>query len=381
MLELKEEKSASLYIHIPFCRSKCAYCDFNSYAPEEIPEERYVDCIIREFDYYHKKCFFKSAIESVYLGGGNPSLLSIGSIARIMEHIQGVFKALEDAEVTIEANPTSVDRAKLEGYLNKGINRLSLGVQSFSDFELKRLGREHDSKEALNSFHLAREAGFANLGIDLIYGVPGQTLLSFRASLECAIELAPEHISLYGLTYEEGTPIFTALEAGVVKRVGEKSERDMYLLAMKLLKDAGYVHYEVSNFALPGRESNHNSAYWQRSAYIGIGAGAHSCSFGDNTERWWNEKGVDAYMRSVEERGFARAGGETLTRGEEKLEAVYLGLRVLDGIDTKAFRARFSSDPMELLSEAAMENELLTMDDRGVLKLTQKGLIFSDSLF
>lgn len=386
MPELGEEKIGSanckaLYIHIPFCGSKCRYCDFNSYALKDIPEERYVDCIIRELDYYRNKGFLNGVIESVYFGGGTPSLLSIASIARIVERIRGSAEILEGAEVTIEVNPASVDRAKLEGYLDSGVNRLSLGVQSFSDTELKVLGRVHNSKEALDSFCLAREAGFKNISVDLIYAVPGQTLLSFRANLEKAIELTPDHVSLYGLTYEEGTPIFAALGAGALEKVDEESERDMYLLAMELLKGAGYVHYEVSNFALPGRASRHNAAYWERRAYLGLGAGAHSCSFGATTERWWNDPGIDDYMRLVDEFGFARAAGETLTGEEEKLEAVYLGLRVLDGIDLRAFRARYGSDPDEFLGEGVVENKLLTVEDEGLLRLTQKGLLFSDSLF
>ncbi|MEE9542999.1 MAG: coproporphyrinogen III oxidase, partial [Thermodesulfobacteriota bacterium] len=172
-----------------------------------------------------------------------------------------------------------------------------------------------------------------------------------------------------------------AFEAGEVVKVPETCERDMYLSAIELLKGAGYLHYEVSNFALPGNISKHNSAYWKRQAYIGLGAGAHSSSFGDNTERWWNENEIEGYMRSVEERGSARAAGEELSREAEKLEAVYLGLRVLKGIDIGAFRTRFGADPRELLSKAALGREFLTTDDRGMLKLTQKGLLFSDSLF
>jgi len=391
--EIREEKIGSatckaLYIHIPFCGSKCPYCDFNSYALEEIPEERYVDCIIRELEYYLEKGFFSATLESVYLGGGTPSLLSMASMARIMEHIRGVFSGIDGAEITIEANPASVDKAKLKGYILSGINRLSLGVQSFSDSDLKALGRTHCAREAFGSFYLAREAGFTNIGIDLIYGVPGQSVDSFGLNLEKAVELAPEHISLYGLTCEEGTPFFAALRAGLLARVAEESERDMYLAAVERLKEAGYIHYEVSNFALPGRASRHNSAYWQRLGYIGLGAGAHSCSFGaedggarTGTERWWNDLDIEGYMRSVELLGFARADGETLTNEDERLEAVYLGLRVLGGVDIGAFRARYGSNPMELLSREAREEDFLTIDGSGLLRLTQKGLLFSDSLF
>ncbi len=379
--EEKTERATGLYIHIPFCRSKCPYCDFNSYAGEKVPEQRYVDSLIREFDHCLESGLFARSMESLYIGGGTPSVLSLSSVERIVSHIKGSLEWAPGLEATIEANPASVDRLKLDGYLASGINRISLGIQSFSDVELRLLGRTHSVEEATGSFKMAREAGFDNIGVDLIYGVPGQSFLSFKASLEKAIELTPEHISLYGLTYEEATPMFKALEAGKLERVDEDIERDIYLAAVDLLKKRGYEHYEVSNFALPGYEARHNSGYWTGRAYIGLGAGAHSCVFGDSTKRWWNEKGVEGYMLSVEERGEAKAGEETLTLAEEKLEAVYLGLRVLKGIDTGAFRARFGSDPRELLAKPIRESEFLTMDDKGLLKLTQKGLLFSDSIF
>lgn len=387
----------ALYIHIPFCRSKCLYCDFNSYAGLDLSEQRYVDSLIREFDHCLETGLFARSIESLYIGGGTPSLLSLTSIDRLVSHIKGSLELAGGFEATIEVNPTSVDSAKLDGYLAIGINRISLGIQSFNDAELLVLGRTHSAKEAAGSFKTAREAGFDNISVDLIYGipggisggipgdipgaVPGQSVDSFRTSLEKAIELSPEHISLYGLTYEEGTPIFNALNAGQLERVDEDIEREMYLSAIELLNRAGYEHYEISNFALPGREARHNSGYWSGRSYIGLGAGAHSCSFGDSTKRWWNENGVEGYMRLVNERGDARAGEEALTLDQEKMEAVYLGLRVLKGIDTGAFRARFGSDPMDFLGKAALDNELLTMDESGVLRFTQKGLLFSDSIF
>jgi oxygen-independent coproporphyrinogen-3 oxidase len=263
-------------------------------------------------------------------------------------------------------------------------------VQSFNDTELKALGRTHSADEALSAFNMVREAGFTSIGIDLIYAIPGQSVSDFKENLEQAVTLRPEHISIYGLTLEDGTPMKEAVERGEVELVPEDDEAKCYVLAGEILNEAGYTRYEISNFALPGRESKHNLRYWESSDYLGLGAGAHSCSVvlvdGDTqTKRWWNIKDVDRYMREVEEHGQALAGEETLSADEERLEALYLGLRLLKGIDIAVFKEKFKVSPIELLGIKAVNEGLVKVDDSGGqgerLRLTSKGLLFSNELF
>ncbi|MBE9532425.1 MAG: radical SAM family heme chaperone HemW [Proteobacteria bacterium] len=390
---LNEEKivpCTGLYIHIPFCGNKCPYCDFNSTVEAHIPEVRYVDVIIREMDYYIKGGGFARPLDTIYIGGGTPSILSPKEVSRLFAHIKESFEWTPEIEATIEVNPSSIDMAKLEAYLASGINRLSLGVQSFNDTELKALGRTHSAKEAKAAFFMARKAGFKSIGIDLIYAIPGQSVDSFRENLVEAIELKPEHISVYGLTLEEGTPMKEAVESGEVELVSEEVEAECYELLVESLTKAGYVHYEISNFALSGFESRHNLRYWETHDYLGLGAGAHSCLAGTAdgeslTKRWWNVKEVEGYMGLVEEEGQALAGVEALTHDEERIEALYLGLRLLKGLNIKAFETKFNISPTALLDNKAISGGLVVIDDaeggEPRLRLTSRGLLFSNEIF
>lgn len=397
----EEEKSerlkgeaTGLYIHIPFCGKKCPYCDFNSVAGDVFRERAYVDSLIRELDYYLKKGGFNRPLSTLYIGGGTPSILSSSVVSRLLSHIKGSFDWTSDIEVTIEANPSSLEGAKLDGYLACGINRLSLGVQSFNDAELKVLGRTHSARDAEGAFLLARQAGFTSIGIDLIYAIPGQSVASFNDSLGKAVSLKPEHLSVYGLTLEEGTEMEKAVGRGDILPVSDDVEADCFTLAGTVLREAGYGHYEISNYALPGFESRHNKRYWESRDYLGLGAGAHSCSIetpGETsggkpgTLRWWNIKDVEGYMSAVGESGFAQAGHEILTFDEERTEALYLGLRLLKGIDIAGFKAKFNILPMELLGDKAISERLVKVDNvsgQGErLRLTPRGLLFSNELF
>ena len=379
-----------LYIHIPYCGKKCPYCDFNSFADGSVPERRYVDALIRELDHYLENGPFNRPIDTLYIGGGTPSFLSLRATERIVGHVRSVFEWAPDFEATIEANPSSIDRDKLEGYLSSGINRISLGVQSFCDAELSVLGRTHSAREASGAFNMAREAGFTNIGLDLIYAIPGQSLASFKKNLARAVELRPEHISVYGLTLEEGTAMQSAVGRGDIEMVSEDVEAACYKLAAKVLSSSGYTHYEISNFALAGKESRHNTRYWEGRDFLGLGAGAHSCSIdiasgAERTKRWWNIKDPESYMALVEARGSAKEGEESLAPEQRRLEALYLGLRLLKGIDVDSFKAEFKVTPMELLDDIALRERLVSIDKGAgqgdIIRLTPRGLLFSNELF
>ena len=389
-----------LYVHVPYCTSKCPYCDFNSVAltgPSAFPfeEERFIDALISELDTVLEVmgCGSFNPV-SLYFGGGTPSLLAPLSIARFIEHVKE-RGAAGLAEVTLEANPESVTPDKLSGYFEAGVNRLSLGIQSFNDIELKRLGRPHSVKEAFVAFEAARGAGFENIGIDLIFGVPGaqpdSMLSDWKESLLQVAELSPEHISLYGLTIEEGTPFHELYPGGAIN---DDLYTLLYSYAVDALITAGYDHYEISNFAGPGRRSLHNGLYWSGAEYIGLGPGAHT--FVHDT-RWgrrsWNVTGVAEYMGLIESAGTAASGTEELDMESAILEAAMLGLRRLDrGIVAEEFEARFNISPSERFIGKGHGKKMVkggagTFIEQGLLckrgedlLLTSAGVLLSDTV-
>lgn len=388
--EEKSREGIGVYIHIPFCASKCPYCDFSSAAvadPSKI-EQGYTGCVIRELESFASNGLAPASrvLESVYIGGGTPSLFSPKSIARIIGSVKAAFTPAPDCEVTIEANPDSVDGPRLEGYLKAGANRLSLGFQSLDDDELKTLGRVHTADKAVLGFAAARTAGFANIGADLIFGIPGQSGASFGASLSRLVGLGPEHVSVYGLTYEEGTPMAGVKEAGGFdgRLPTDEVEEAMYRLAEEKLAKGGYVHYEVSNWALPSFESRHNSRYWLGGEYLGLGSGAHSYMRTPPWGvRWWNEASVERYSAQIMRGGSARAFTEKLGRREAMVESLMLGLRMLNkGVEARPFRRSFGLLPAEAFPRCVdliSQNLLLLRGDD--LLLTDKGVLLSDSVF
>lgn len=393
--EEKSREGIGVYIHIPFCASKCPYCDFSSaavQAPASI-ENDYADCIAKELDSFLSvgPAPLSPVLQSIYIGGGTPSLFSPSAIGRIISAVKAAFAPASDCEVTIEANPDSLDGAKCAGYLKAGVNRLSIGVQSLNDEELKTLGRVHTAEKAVLAFKSAREAGFANIGADLIFGVPGgvpgQSIGAFSESLLKLIDLRPEHISVYGLTYEEGTPMSGVKEAGgfAGRLPSDETEEAMYIFAGKMLAEAGYRHYEISNWALPGLESRHNRRYWLGGEYLGLGSGAHSYMRTPPPwgVRWWNEVPVERYSALVKEGKSARAATEMLTRSEAMVESLMLGLRMLDrGVEAGPFSNRFGLLPVEAFprSAALISRNLLCLRGSDLL-FTSRGVLLSDSVF
>lgn len=315
---------AGIYVHIPFCYSRCSYCGFFS-TTELSQRSIYVDAVMKEYglraDYLPKG----EPTRTIYIGGGTPSQLTNSDLARLLR----VLPVAEAEEVTMEANPSDMTEAKLKAWQQMGINRLSIGVQSFDDRMLAFLNRRHDSKQAKKVIHLAQDLGYDNISIDLMYTLPCQTMEKWQADIETALSFGVQHISTYCLSYEEGTPLWRLREKGVVHETDDDLANDMYAYLCQRLKDAGYMHYEVSNFAQPGYESKHNSSYWDGTPYLGLGAGAHSY---DGVSRQWNVANLSKYLRDIMN-GKVPCKREHLTETEKYNEHVMLGLRTSMGIE------------------------------------------------
>src|SRR5712692_647074 len=306
---------AHLYLHIPFCRHKCGYCDFNAYAGMDRLMPDYVQALAAELAQARRVHEF-APLETLYLGGGTPSLLPAELLTELMGEVRALFTLAPGAEVTLEANPASTDEMKLDAWLKSGVNRLSLGVQGFDPRALAVLERKTDGAQAASAFRQARSAGFRNLNLDLIYAVPFQAAASWSETLRRAVELGPEHISCYCLTFEEGTLLTRRRDRGILPEVNPDLQWDLLEIAVAELKTAGYERYEVSNWARPGFESRHNQAYWACRPVYGAGAGAHTyATDGERAWRWWNVARPREYMAACPT---PRAGGEELPPGRAR---------------------------------------------------------------
>jgi oxygen-independent coproporphyrinogen-3 oxidase len=377
----------SAYVHLPYCLRRCPYCDFNTYAVRSVPEERYVAALVSEIDAAAGDPVWKERpVGTVFFGGGTPSLFSPESLGRVLEALDRRFGIEAGAEITMEANPGTLEgsaAARLAGWRAAGINRLSLGVQSFNERHLATLGRLHGRREVFEAVAAARKAGFENLSVDLIFAVPGQTRAEWREDLAAAVSLETDHISAYGLTYEEGTPMTGLRDAGRVIAMPEDDELDMLEDACTLLAAAGLARYEISNFARPGRESRHNLNYWLRGDYLGLGAGAHGfaddpTALGGGT-RYANQRFPEIYMSAGP--GRHAAGRETLERSDAIAETVLLGLRLAEGISFDAFRRRFAEDPHSALPRLAeFVRTGLALEDEKCFRLSATGLRLADSV-
>jgi oxygen-independent coproporphyrinogen-3 oxidase len=369
-------KHPGLYIHIPFCLRKCAYCDFYSVTSiSHIPD--FLKALFKEMGMVRGQF---PPIDTVYLGGGTPSVLSVSQLQDVLTKIQENFILLPDTEITIEANPGDIEPVLLKQLHAMGVNRINIGVQSFDPKVLDFLGRRHNVEQAVAAIKGSRKAGFDNMGLDLIYGVPGQGMDSWLSTLEQALLLVPEHVSCYQLTIEERTPLGRRLKAGEVTLPGEDLQYDFFMKTSEFLEDAGYIHYEVSNFAKGMRfASRHNQKYWDHTPYLGLGPAAHSFR---NNQRWWNYRSLDQYIASIESGNPPVEGLETLTREQLRLEAFSLGLRTKKGICLQDFAHRYQC---HLLSEKKTildhleEEGFISLED-GYLFPTRSGLAIADSL-
>jgi oxygen-independent coproporphyrinogen III oxidase len=322
-----------LYVHIPFCRHKCGYCDFNAYAGMDRLMPDYVDALERELTSARERHPFQR-LETVYLGGGTPSLLPADLATRLLAFIRGAFDVAPEAEVTLEANPASTDEARVAAWLEGGVNRLSLGVQGFDPKALAVLERKTDAAQATRAFRLARDMGFRNISVDLIYAVPYQGTASWLETLERAVAFGPDHVSTYCLSFEEGTLLYRRRAEGKVPEVEPDLQWDLLDAAVERLEAAGFRRYEVSNWARPGFESRHNQAYWRCRPVYGAGAGAHSyATDGSLAWRWWNVARPREYIAAAP---CPRADGEELEPRKAAAESLMLGLRTAEGMDAPA---------------------------------------------
>jgi len=374
----------SLYLHIPYCLTKCPYCDFNAYAATAWPEERYVDALGAELRHYLTQPPWQGqTIETIYFGGGTPSLFAPASVERVLTLVKSLCPLASRPEISLEVDPASASPARLTGYRAIGVNRLSLGTQSFQPALLKTLGRLHTAEDAARTIMWARASGFTNLSLDLIFAVPGQTLEMLASDVTQALAYIPEHLSTYNLTYEENTPFFAMRQKGYLQPIDEETEIEMYRLVQEHSADAGYVHYEVSSFSRPGFPSQHNANYWNGRSYLGLGAGAHSFvnqpGWG---QRWSNERNPRRYMEKALASGSARSFAEVLTRSQAMGEFVFLGLRQLKGLEPTHFTARFGTEFHQTFPQAAAlfdEGLLKTEGER--ISLTPQGLLLADTIF
>lgn len=379
-----KDMHTSLYIHFPFCLRKCLYCDFNSLAGSSVTPQEYAAAVVREMALRVERLDLPVAAGTLYFGGGTPSLMEPALVARLIDTAQRLYGLTDDAEVTIEANPGTVNAVKLAGYRAAGVNRLSLGVQSFNDSFLEQLGRIHTAREARGAFSMARKAGFCNIGIDLIHSLPGETPAAWLDDLARAVSLGPEHVSAYGLSIEEGTPFHDLERDGRLSLPDEEEGVQMFLQTAEFLQGSGYEHYEISNFALPGGRSRHNQVYWQRGNYLGFGAGAHSylrsSGFG---VRWRNISSPEVYRQSISRATLPEEELTTLTERDAMAEFLFLGLRMLEGVELEVFRKEFGivlEDAYPGVLPALFENGLLECRT-GRLRLTGKGLVFANQVF
>lgn len=368
---------SGLYIHIPFCASRCIYCAFYSTTRHEL-KDRYVDALCREMA-MRRNDGESPHPRTLYIGGGTPSQLSALQIHRILDNADSVFGLSGIEEATIECNPDDINGEFLSGIRDTAINRISIGIQSLDDGILELIHRRHTAAEALYAIELCKSAGFSNISADLIYGLPGQTCDSFQRDLQTLADLGTPHISAYCLSYEEGTPLHRMLADGRIHQAPDDVCADMYTILCNTLKDNGYWHYEISNFCRPGYRSQHNSSYWNRTEYIGLGAAAHSF---DGIIRRWNISDIDKYITGILS-GNPSFGQERLTDSDRYNETLMLSLRTSDGLSINDIQHDFGKDAVgRLLSSAAewIESGDLILSDDGRMRLTESGLFRSDGI-
>lgn len=372
---------AGIYIHIPFCRARCSYCDFATGAYDGPLAERYVRAVAREIRAFPKLEALASEADTIYFGGGTPSLLSPAQVAHILEAVSTRFRVTEDAEVTMEMNPGTLTPEILREFRQQGITRASFGAQTFDDRELRQLGRTHTAEDVRLTIHYLREAGFDNVSFDLIAGLPRQTVKAWSRNLEEALRLRPEHLSFYLLEVHEGTPLAEQIRRGRLPEPDDDTAAEMYRLMLDKALAAGYEHYEISNLSLPGFESRHNSKYWLGHPTYGFGCSAHS--FDGARRRWANERDAARYTELMEAGKRPTVETFELSERDARAEFVFLGLRLLGGISLGEHHARFGvdlreehADDLQRLREAGL---IELTDD--VLRLTPTGALLSNEVF
>lgn len=391
-----------IYIHIPFCVKKCDYCDFLSAPADLETKEKYVEALINEIK-LNKNKMSEYVVDTVFIGGGTPSLLEENQISKIMSVLKDNCNMSENPEITIECNPGTITESKLLEYKKSGINRISFGLQSANDEELKSIGRIHNYAGFLESYNLARKCGFDNINVDLMSALPGQTLKSYEETLNKVVRLEPEHISAYSLIVEENTLMYYRVKKAQIKGINilpdEESERKMYYLTNNILRSNGYRKYEISNYSKPGKECKHNIGYWQRKEYLGFGIGAASL-YKEN--RYNNISDINKYIEvltnNIKENSISNVGNSSevenqvnilnsivknlqqLTERDRMEEFMFLGLRMMEGVSMEKFERYFGKPYMEVYGKVQkrMEDKRFLINDNGYVKLTEFGIDLSN---
>ena len=365
-------EKTGIYVHIPFCKSKCYYCDFTSFAGRDKLASKYIKSLKKEI--IHRKND-NVEIDTIYFGGGTPSYINEKHIVEILNTIRENYKVLDDAEITIEANPGTLTEDKLKAYLKCGINRISIGLQSSRNETLKAIGRIHTFEQWGNAILMAKQVGFKNINTDIIVGLPDQSIYDIEDAIDQIVDYDLQHVSVYSLIVEEGTPLEEMLKSGKIKPTDEELERYMYWFAKRKLEDNGYKHYEVSNFAKEGFESKHNLNCWNQHSYMGFGLAAASY---ENKSRRTNISDLDFYIKNIEDENFDSLYviEEEQNNSEEMKEFMMLGLRKIDGVNVGDFRMKFSKDVFIVFKKQI--EKLLTEDlielNKSNIRLTKKGL-------
>ena len=371
------EINSALYVHIPFCDHKCIYCDFYSIITGD-SFDAFLNSLKKEFSFYAKKYSAGRTFSSIFFGGGTPSLMSAKYIGEIISSLKENFSVNDDAEITLETNPGTVDKNKFKDFHKEGINRISIGIQSFDEQQLKFLTRIHNKEKAIATVYQAVEAGFENISIDLIFNLPGQTKEKWTNNLNKALALPVKHISAYSLILERGTILNKMVLDGKVKMQDEDYDADLYEITIDKLIESGFHQYEVSNFTKPGFECVHNNAYWRYRDYLSFGTSAHSFV---NGGRWWNYSSLKKYISEIELNGHAKAGGEILSANDSLNEYVMLALRS-SGLDTQEFRSLFGESwlksKMNYFKELENYSFLKITDQK--ISLTKKGYLICDEI-
>jgi len=374
-----EKQSLGLYIHIPYCIHKCGYCDFNSHPIKHDEMDHYIDALVAEMQHYAKIYSNANIIKTIFLGGGTPTTLTAYQLERILKECVKEFKVAPDAEITIEANPATIDIEQMKSIRQTGYNRISIGVQSFDKAELKLLDRAHGPEEVHSTVDCARKAGFDNLSLDLMFAIPNQSLSSWESNLDKALEKNPEHLSTYNLTIEQGTAFSKLQSNGKLIMPEDGHQLELYKKTIERLTKKGFHHYEISNFARQGKECKHNITYWKNTNTLGLGAGASSYI---NGTRFKNINLPAHYIRQVKEGKTAVEHSETLEPRQAMGETIMLGLRLLQGISIHQFERRFQVSFINLFKNiihSLKEKELILIEDDR-LRLSPKGLFLADSV-
>jgi len=373
---------ASLYIHIPYCEKKCIYCDF--YSIENMNSmEHFLAALEKEIRMYAERFSENDAIDTIFFGGGTPSLLSPSTMGRILTALQSNYQIRSDAEITVETNPGTVDIEKLRGYRSLGVNRLSIGIQSFHPHELAFLSRIHTTEEAVQCVENAYRAGFKNISVDLIFSLPNQTLEQWNENLRRAIALEPKHISAYSLIVEEHTPLFMMVQNKMVSPLPESLDAEIYESTIGMLAEHGYQQYEISNYAKPGYECRHNKNYWNHSNYLSFGPSAHSFWKEGPTKgsRWWNVRSIAQYCEAIGKDELPVAGSEVVDKEKMFSEAIFLGLRTGE-LNVTMLQQLYGVDMLTTHGEklkSFFDDDLLRIKDRHIT-LTQKGFLVCDAI-